>query len=173
MSNGQDRKVLMLIIRVLLAIALIGALVFAGWSVYRHLPGDETDQTIMTRDALSTGARLVVRNKVINGTVHSPLELYHFNLAAAEREYEESPKLAKHFDDFLVRRMHDILPVKATVNGDGSATAQLTSGDWWLRATATLDSGEEIEWRLPLTIRDGDQAIDLSLENAYERRKKF
>ena len=76
-------------------------------------------------------------------------------------------------DDFLVRRMHDILPVKATVNGDGSATAQLTSGDWWLRATATLDSGEEIEWRLPLTIRDGDQAIDLSLENAYERRKKF
>ena len=33
MSNGQDRNVLMLIIRVLLAIALIGALLFAGWSV--------------------------------------------------------------------------------------------------------------------------------------------
>jgi hypothetical protein len=49
----------------------------------------------------------------------------------------------------------------------------LSQGDWWLRATAQLDSGEEIEWRLPLTVSARDQAIELSYENSYERTKKF
>jgi len=38
---------------------------------------------------------------------------------------------------------------------------------------AQLDTGEEIEWRLPLRISARDQAIDLSYENSYERTKKF
>jgi hypothetical protein len=175
MTNGPDDGGLLFVIaRVLLAIALVGGLVMAGRSVYRRLPADdEVKQISIARDAGMTGSRLVIRNRITSGTLHSPLELYNFNLSAAQREYEESPKLARQFDDFLVRRMHDVSAVKADVNGEGFATAQLTSGDWWLRATATLDSGEEIEWRLPVAIKDRDQAIELSLENAYERRKKF
>lgn len=168
----MSRPLLIFMVRVLLAIALIGSLWWAGWAIYRRLPAEPSDQIVMSGDTVGTAARLVVRNGITNATLHSPLELYHFNLAAAQREYEQSPKLARQFDDFLVRRMHDIRPIKANVNG-GLAIAQLTAGDWWLRATATLDSGEEVEWRLPLTIRDHDQAIELSLENAYERRKKF
>jgi hypothetical protein len=105
--------------------------------------------------------------------LHSPLELYHFDLVAARREYEASPRLAKQFDDFLARRMHDISPVKAEVNGNGHAVALLSAGEWWLHATASLDTGERIEWRLPVAVTDRDQAIDLSFENAYERTKKF
>jgi hypothetical protein len=173
MTNGSQGSRFLLMLRVLLAVALLAALFLAGWNVYRHLPPDVSDQSAIARDAAPNGSRLVVRNRVTNAMLHSPLEFYHFNLAAAQREYEASPKLAKQFDDFLVRRMHDVMPVKANVGGNGFATAHLTSGDWWLRATATLDSGEEIEWRLPLTVADHDQAVDLSLENAYERRKKF
>ena len=174
MTNGSDGGPLLLIIRVLLATALISGLLLAGSSVYRQLPADvDSNRLTMMRDAAASGSRLMVRKTITNATLHSPLEFYHFNLAAAQREFDQSPKLARQFDDFLVRRMHDVTPLRANVNSDGLATAQLTTGDWWLRATATLDSGEEIEWRLPFTMGDRDQTIDLSLENAYERRKKF
>lgn len=172
MTDRSESSLVLLMVRVVLAIALLGALLLAGWSVYRQLPA-AIDQTAMTREAATTGARLLVRNKVTKARLHSPVELFHFDLAAVQREYEQSPKLARQFDDFLVRRMHNVAPVKANVNVDGFATAQLTPGDWWLRATATLDTGEEIEWRVPFAIGERDQTIDLSLENAYERRKKF
>ena len=163
---------LILIARMLLALALLAALFSAGYHIYQRLPADSASITTDYNAPLS-GTRVVVRNTIRNATLHSPIELYHFDLAAARREFDESPRLAKRFDDFLARRMHDVLPLKAEVTNDGTASTLLTRGDWWLRATAQLDSGEEIEWRLPLTISTRDQAIDLSYENSYERTKKF
>ena len=117
--------------------------------------------------------RVVVRNRVANATLRSPVKLYHFDLAAARREFEASPRLARQFDDFLARRMRDLTPVKAQVGDDGLAVAMLSAGDWWLHASASLAGGEMIEWRLPIVVGDRDQAIDLSSENAYERTKEF
>ncbi len=162
----------MLVVRVLLALALLAALFSAGYSIYQRLPADSSRAT-GDYNAPLTGTRVVVRNTIRNATLHSPIELYHFDLAAAQREFDHSPRLAKQFDDFLARRMHDVLPLKAEVRNDGMASTLLTQGDWWLRATAQLDSGEQIEWRLPLIISTRDQAIDLSYENSYERTKKF
>ena len=51
--------------------------------------------------------------------------------------------------------------------------AVLNEGDWWLHAFASLDTGETIEWRLPVVIKDRNETIELSRENAYERTKKF
>ena len=163
----------MLAMRVLLAVALLSALLLAGWRTYRRLPAENPNQTVFADGRARPALRLVVRNKVAGATLRSPLEFFHFNLAAARREYEKTPRLARQFDDFLVRRMHDVTPVKADVSGDGYAVAQLWSGDWWLRAHATLSSGEEIEWRLPVALNDRDQSVDLVFENAYERTKKF
>lgn len=174
MSNTESGSGFMLLaFRVLLAIALIGALVFAGWRIYRRLPAESPNQTVFAEGRSRQSLRLVVRNKIAGATLRSPLEFFHFNLAAARREYEASPRLARQFDDFLMRRMHDVTPVKADVRDDGYVVAQLWSGDWWLRAKATLSTGEEIEWRLPVALNDRDQSVDLSFENAYERTKKF
>jgi len=175
MSNTAEAEssFLLLVLRVLLAMVLIGALWFAGWRIYRRLPAESPNQTVFAEGRARPALRLVVRNKIAGATLRSPLEFFHFNLAAARREYEASPRLARQFDDFLMRRMHNVTPVKAEVNGDGYVTAQLWSGDWWLRAHATLSSGEEIEWRLPVALTDRDQSVDLSFENAYERTKKF
>ncbi len=163
----------LLVLRVSLAVALIGALLFAGWRIYRRLPAESPNQTVFADGRARQALRLVVRNKIAGATLRSPLEFFHFNLAAARREYEASPRLARQFDDFLMRRMHDVTPVKAEVSSDGYVVAQLWSGDWWLRAHATLSSGEEIEWRLPVALNDRDQSVDLLFENAYERTKKF
>lgn len=174
MSNTESGSgIMLLVFRVLLAVALIGALVFAGWRIYRRLPAESPNQTVFAEGRSRQSLRLVVRNKIAGATLRSPLEFFHFNLAAARREYEASPRLARQFDDFLMRRMHDVTPVKADVRDDGYVVAQLWSGDWWLRATATLSTGEEIEWRLPVALNDRDQSVDLSFENAYERTKKF
>ena len=172
-ANKSESNFLVLILRVLLGAALIGALWFAGWRIYRRLPAEPTHQAIFADGRTHTALRLIVRTKLAGATLRSPLEFFHFNLAAARREYEESPRLARQFDDFLIRRMHNVTPVKADVNGEGYAVAQLWPGDWWLRATATLNSGEEIEWRLPVALSDRDQALELSFENADERTKKF
>jgi hypothetical protein len=175
MSNNTESEssFLLLALRVLLAVALIGALLFAGWRIYRRLPAESPNQTVFAEGRARQALRLVVRNKIAGATLRSPLEFFHFNLAAARREYEASPRLARQFDDFLMRRMHNVTPVKAEVEADGYAVAQLWAGDWWLRAHATLSSGEEIEWRLPVSLTDRDQSVDLSSENAYERTKKF
>src|SRR5687768_15157771 len=102
----------MLVLRVLLAVALIGALLFAGWRVYRRLPTESPNQTAFADGRTRQALRLMVQNRIAEATLRSPLEFLHFDLAAARREYEASPRLARQFDDFLIRRMHDVTPVK-------------------------------------------------------------
>lgn len=171
-ENFPRPSFLLLVLRVLLAFGLLAGLFYAGYRIYQRLPADASALT-SDYNAPLTGTRVVVRNTIRNATLNSPIELYHFDLPAARREFDDSPRLAKQFDDFLARRMHDVAPLKAEVTNDGVASTLLSQGDWWLRATAQLDSGEEIEWRLPLTISARDQAIELSYENSYERTKKF
>jgi CRP-like cAMP-binding protein len=175
--KGEEEKAapssfLSLVVRILLALGLLGGLFYAGYRIYQRLPANSSS-TSSDYNAPLSGTRVVVRNTIRNATLRSPVELYHFDLPAVRREFDESPRLAKQFDDFLARRMHDVLPVKAEVTNDGVASTLLSQGDWWLRAVAQLDTGEEIEWRLPLRISARDQAIDLSYENSYERTKKF
>lgn len=172
-TNNYPRNFAIVIVRILLALGLITGLVYAGSKIYQRLPPEISDQpTALDRSGAPT-LRVVVKNRVANATLRSPVELYHFDLAATRREFEASPRLAKHFDDFLARRMRDLTPVKAEVNGEGLAVAMLSAGDWWLHASALLSSGERIEWRLPLVVADRAQAIELSSENAYERTKEF
>jgi len=171
-QNVAPSSFTLIVVRVLLAIALLASLFYAGYKIYQRLPADSSSVTSEYNAPLS-GTRIVVRNTIRNATLHSPVELYHFDLAGLRREYDESPRLAKQFDDFLARRMHDLVPVKVEVKNDGVASTLLSQGDWWLRAVAQLDTGEEIEWRLPLTVSTRDQAIELSYENSYQRTKKF
>jgi hypothetical protein len=172
-SPESSSNSLLLLVRVLLALGLMGALLFAGWRIYRRLPAEAANRSVFVDGRPQVALRLVVRNRIAGATLRSPIEFFHFNLNAARREYEESPRLARQFDDFLMRRMHNVTPVKADVNSDGYAVAQLWAGDWWLRAKATINGSEEIEWRVPVSLSDRDQSLELSFENAYERTKKF
>lgn len=172
-TNDFSRNLLLVIVRILLGLALIAGLVYAGSRIYRRLPPDTSNQATAIDRSGGPTLRVVVKNRVANATLRSPVELYHFDLAAARREFQRSPRLARQFDDFLARRMRDLTPVKAEVSSDGLAVAMLSAGDWWLHASASLAGGERIEWRLPLVVADRDQAIELSSENAYERTKEF
>ena len=69
--------------------------------------------------------------------------------------------------------MHGVTPVQAPTDSQGRVVASLTVGNWWLRATASLGNGETIEWRLPFAVSGSAQTIELNVENAYEKSKKF
>lgn len=165
----------MKLIKVFLALALLAALFLTGWNIYRRLP---TDHSVIARlDAADGRAksqlRIILNEGLSNASLNSPVELYPFDLTAAQNEYQASPQLGKTFDDFLARRMHGVTPVPAPTDSHGRVVALLSSGNWWLRATAVLGNGETLEWRLPFAVSGSAQTIELSAENAYEKTKKF
>jgi hypothetical protein len=163
------------ILRGALGLGLLAALFFAGWNIYRRLPID--DSVVPPVDAADgrakTQLRIILGSGLSAASLNSPVELYPFDLTAAQNEYQASPQLGKTFDDFLARRMHGVTPVPAPTDSHGRVVALLSTGNWWLRATAALGNGETLEWRLPFAVSGNAQTIELSAENAYEKTKKF
>jgi hypothetical protein len=162
-------------VKIVLGVALVGGMFGAGWNVYRRLPGDGAAAMnfAATDSRAETKLTVMLRRDITGATMNSPVEIYPFDLVAAQREFQASPHLARQFDDFLLRRMHGITPVKATTDSAGRAVATLSEGNWWLRATASVSGGETIEWRLPVSVAGREQTVELTMENAYERTKKF
>ena len=75
--------------------------------------------------------------------------------------------------DFLEQRLKNLVPVQPQMDRTGRAVAKLSEGNWWMRATSASSTGESIEWRLPVLISQRTHTIELSIDNAYERSKKF
>jgi hypothetical protein len=163
------------IVKIILGMALVGGIFGAGWNVYRRLPGDgSAAMNLAAGDSrVETRVTVMLRSEITGATLNSPVEIYPFDLIAAQREFQATPHLARQFDDFLLRRMHGITPVKATTDNAGRAVATLGEGNWWLRATAALSGGETVEWRLPINVAGRGQTVELTMDNAYERTKKF
>ena len=163
------------IVKVILGVALVGGMFGAGWNVYRRLPDDGAAamNVAATDSRAETKMTVILRRDLTGATMNSPVEIYPFDLVAAQREFQASPHLARQFDDFLLRRMHGITPMIPTSDGNARASAILNEGSWWLHATATMNNGETIEWRLPINVAGREQAVELTMENAYERTKKF
>jgi hypothetical protein len=163
------------LLKVILALALVGGLSFAGWRIYRALPNENAGGSprAATYGRGNTPVSIVMGSGLSGAVLNSPVELYPFDLTAAQREFQTTPQLGKTFDDFLARRMRGVTPVPAPTDSHGRAAANLGAGNWWLRATASLNSGETIEWRLPFAVSGNEQTVELTLENAYEKTKKF
>jgi hypothetical protein len=162
------------VIRTFLGVALVGSLFGAGWHVYRRLPEDgswvRTEAYDTTVDSEMT---IILPSNSAATPVNTRIELYPIDFAAAQRDFSAAIRPGKTFDDFLAQRMKGLVPVRAQLDENGRAVTKLSEGNWWIRATATLTSGEKIEWRLPVKVFGRGQTIELTAENAYERTKKF
>lgn len=160
------------IIRVILAIGLVGALFLAGWNIYRRLPDDSRSNTRADKDA-QPGIEVTISLSVEPAPINSRVEVYPLDFAALQRDYFASPLAQKRFDDFLGRRLRGLEPVRARFDGNKRANVKLPSGNWWVRATAEMPNGESLEWRLPINVRGQGQTVELTAENVYEKTKKF
>jgi len=170
--DGENLAVVF--VKVILALALVGGLFVAGWSVYRRLPSDPSEaRNIEAHERAKTSLSIVLSIGTTDAKFSSPVELYPFDLTAAQREFQAIPRPGKQFDDFLARRMQGVTPVKALPDSNGRAIALLSEGNWWLRAAATFANGERLEWRLPVSVSKQGQTVELTIGNAYEHTKKF
>jgi len=158
------------IIRVVLAIALLGGLVAAGAGVYRRLPvwraqpgaietGRETQVTIVLRDTARAAETTV--------------ELFPIDFGNLEHDFVISGRPGRTFEEFLWQRLKDLSPVRAQFDTGGRAVARVGAGNWWLRALSSGQNGEMSEWRLALNISRPALTVELSADNVYERTKKF
>src|ERR1044072_4705040 len=155
-------------VQVVLAIALLGALFFAGWRIYRRLPNESMTSRV---EGPPSQVTVVLNNPAIADS--TKLELYPMDFAATQREFVINGRPGKSFEEFLAARLKALSPTRARFDQNGRAVAQLGAGQWWLLATTSGPSGQLTEWRLPLTISQRPMTIELSPDNAYERTKKF
>jgi hypothetical protein len=162
------------IVEVILALALLGSLFFAGWRVYHRLPVDQQNDPAASRNgAAQTELTIVLQNDLATTISDVAVELYPVNLLALQRQFEATPHPSKQFEDFLASRLKDMTPVRASSDGKGRAVAKVSEGNWWLHARTSLHGGETLEWRLPLNVSASQRTVELTRENAYERAKKF
>jgi len=155
----------------MLRLALVGALFTAGWLVYRTLPVPTTTyngqaaefatlQVILRRDLKSTTTTLDV-----------PVELYPVDIVAVRHEFFTERRAGERFDDFLKQRMRGRTPINARFDVEGKTSMRVPAGSWWIHVT--LPGDEELEWRLPVSVGDNNQVIELTPQNAYTRTKTF
>ena len=160
------------IITVALRLALLAALVAAGWSVYRKLPVDESSGMGMGgAGATDLSIQLLPSPVDAGDSLSVPVELYPVDIAAVRREYNSERRPGVRFDDFLKRRMSGRAPVEARLDQQGQATITIAPGKWWLHAV--LNGSHNVEWRLPINVYGRRQTIQLTSENAYARTKTF
>lgn len=170
----RTETVTVTVIRILLGIALLTALFAAGWNVYRRLPADGSVARPETYNANANSELIVIfLGESIATAVNTQVEFYPIDFVSMQRDFFSHVRPGKTLDDFLAQRMKGLVPVRAPLDDKGRAVAKLSEGNWWLRATTALTSGEKIEWRLPINVSGRAQTIELTTENAYERTKKF
>jgi hypothetical protein len=156
-----------------LRVALVAALLGAGWAVYRKLPQDESGAAQIGRASKQTLVRIVLRREGLGGAgmADTAVELYSVDVAAARREFDDERRYGQRFEDFVARRMGARQPVAAKLNGDGQALVAVAPGRWWVHAT--LPGANELTWRLPVNVSGREQTVELTPSNAYTRTKSF
>jgi hypothetical protein len=156
------------ILEIILALALLGGLIFAGWRVYRSLPVSPAEREVAAGNSELT---IILHDALANGD--TKVDLYPVDFASIERDFGQYGRQRRRFEDFLAQRLKNVTPVQARMDRQGRAVARLRAGNWWMHATTALANNESYEWRLPMVITQRTHTVELSAANAYERTRKF
>ena len=154
----------------ILQVALVAALVGAGWWIYRELPSGSIEEDD-SRGA--TSLQIIIQRPFdANATaLDVSVDLYPVDIVAVRHEFFTEPRTGKRFDDFLKERMKGRSPIQTHLDKQGRGLVTLPPGNWWLHAK--LSGEEELEWRLPVSVVGSKQTLELTTQNAYTRSKSF
>lgn len=172
-SNPAAHRWLVACLRVALVIALVGA----GWLIYRRLPHDDTAPAAglgASPQARDTLLRIILPPRPAGDPAPDALpsvKLYSIDVAAAQREFLDERRPGMRFEDFVVRRMGARQPITTQLNAEGQTILYVPPGRWWIHATQ--GGAQEVSWRLPVNVAGREQTVELTHANAYMRTKKF
>jgi len=153
----------------LLRAGLVGALIFAGWSIHHQLPYRPVANS--QAGSRETTLQIVLRPAPGVETLDIPVELYPIDIVAVRHEYFTERRAGKRFDDFLSERMKGRSPITARLDKQGQTSVAMSQGNWWLHALTSGD--EDLEWRLPITVAGRTQTVELTSQNVYARTRSF
>ena len=167
-STEAKRNWLAAALRVGLLVALVGA----GWRIYHRLPIEDSNADGATQ-ARPTTLRIVLRRAPDDGAPDAQIgvQLFSVDTAAVWREFVSERRPGVRFNDFLASRMQDRPPLATRLDAQGQAFVAVPPGRWWIHAT--LNSTEEITWRLPINVAGREQTVELTPDNAYMRTKSL
>ncbi len=157
-----------------LRVALVLALVGAGWTLYRKLP---VGQSLQTNEAGGQTILSIVLRRPPDEDAATPLnmpvELYPVDVAAVRREFSDpdTHRAGLRFETFLSQRMKGRTPVAAQLDEQGHTTISVAPGKWWIHTT--LSGAQSLEWRLPANVSGQKLTIELTPANAYARTESF
>lgn len=164
----KSESIIYRFVTLILRLGLIVALFAAGWFVYIKLP-HRNDQTAKT--ATTTNLEIVLQPTIRGAALDIPIQVYPIDVVAVRHEYFAERRAGKRFEDFLKERMNGRTPINARLDSQGHATLLVSPGNWWVHAL--LSGEEDLEWRLPVTVTDKSQTVELTSQNAYTRAKSF
>jgi hypothetical protein len=165
----KTNSILYSLVTALLRAGLVGALCFAGWSIYHELPYRPIPNA--QAGSSETNLQIVLRPPPGVETLDIPVELYPIDIVAVRHEYFTERRAGKRLDDFLNERMKGRSPITARLDKQGQTSVVMSHGNWWLHA---ITSGEEdLEWRLPITVAGRNQMVELTSQNVYARTRSF
>jgi hypothetical protein len=160
------RAITILVLRVALIVALVGA----GWTIYRKIPVSRT-KAVRTEHG-STPLQIVLHQPFSSTqALDVSVSFFPVDIVAVQHEYFTEPRAGKRLDDFVKERMKGRSPITIKLDKEGHGIATLTPGTWWLHAK--LPGDEDLEWRIPVSVNGSRQVIELTLQNAYTRSKSF
>jgi len=161
----------MRVLQIILGVALLGSLVLAGARIYRRLPATSAELNQTVAGGAQRDLTIVFNSGV--SLSEARVRLYPIDFHATERDYLNYRRSDRSLEDFLAMRLKNVTAINVEIDSSGHGVARLNEGNWWMYAVSARANGESMEWRMPLTIGPRPQTIELSLENAYERSKKF
>lgn len=155
----------------LLRVALVAALVGAGWNIYRHLPGGKPVANAGQQS--QTALQIVLRRGPTDTSepLSIPVKLYSVDVDAIRREYRSELRPGMRFDDFLARRLKNHPSVTSELDRGGQTVIMVAPGKWLIYAL--LSGDQNVEWRLTVDVAGRRQTVELTPENAYARMKTF
>jgi hypothetical protein len=169
----QQPGTLQLVLAPLAGAALIFALAWGGWSIYRRLPEGEATSAGSRRGGV-TAVRVRLRRPADYaqaGGERIAVQLYPLSVDAARKEFESERRPGLRFEEFLRRRMAGREPVTAELDERDEVALTVPQGRWWIHAT--LDGPEELSWRLSVNVTGREKPSSLRPTTSTRAREVF
>lgn len=164
------------LVAMLMRVALVAALVFAVWGIYRRLPHDD-GAVLGLREDQHNGATVLhirLRASELSFPVSAekiPVQLYPISMTAARSEYASEPRHGQRFEEFATRLMGERQPLIAELDARGETALAVPPGKWWIHAA--VNGTRELTWRLPVNVSGREMTVELTPKNVYSLAKKF
>jgi hypothetical protein len=159
------------LLAIALRVALLVALVGAGWAIYKRLPNKGPTSSTNASGQATIHILLQPPQDMGQAPQDIPIEISPVDIVAVRHEFFVEPRAGQRFDEFLQQRMNGRTVINSKLDSQGRVSITLQPGNWWVHAI--LSGEEDLEWRLPVSIAGGNQTVELTQQNAYTRSKSF